>query len=71
MEIGVLEEDYSSEWTFVFPTFVIPKKIGAATIRVVTDFKKLCSMLRGKSQFMIVIYFRLFVELDLIWETGM
>jgi hypothetical protein len=37
VDIGVLEEDYSSEWSS--PSFEIPKKNG--TIRVVTDFKKL------------------------------
>jgi hypothetical protein len=26
IEEGVLEEDYSSEWAFIFPTFAIPKK---------------------------------------------
>jgi hypothetical protein len=36
--IGVLEEDYSSEWASVFPSFAIPKENG--TIRVVTDFRK-------------------------------
>jgi hypothetical protein len=36
VDIGVLEEDYSSEWAS--PSFAIPKKNG--TIRVVTDFKK-------------------------------
>jgi hypothetical protein len=30
-----------------------------------------CSMLRGQSQFMIVIHFRLFLELDLVCQTGM
>jgi hypothetical protein len=35
VDIGVLEEDYSSEWASIFPTFEIPKKNG--TIRVVTD----------------------------------
>jgi hypothetical protein len=30
-----------------------------------------CSMLRGRSQFMVVIYFRLFLELDLVFQTGM
>jgi hypothetical protein len=34
--LGVLEEDYSSEWAS--PSFSIPKKNG--TIRVVTDFRK-------------------------------
>jgi hypothetical protein len=37
VDIGVLEEDYSSGWTS--PSFAIPKKNG--TIRVVTDFRKL------------------------------
>jgi hypothetical protein len=44
VDIGVLEEDYSSEWLSVFPTFVIPKKYGA--IRVVTDFRKLNLLLK-------------------------
>jgi hypothetical protein len=30
-----------------------------------------CTMLRGQSQFMIIIYFRLFLELDLVCQTGM
>jgi hypothetical protein len=38
VDIGVLEEDYSSECTFMCPSFAIPKKNG--TIRVVTDFRK-------------------------------
>jgi hypothetical protein len=38
VDIGVLEEDYSSEWASVFPSFEIPKK--TETIRVVTDFRK-------------------------------
>jgi hypothetical protein len=38
VDIGVLEEDYSSEWASVFPSFAIPKKNG--TIRVVTEFRK-------------------------------
>jgi hypothetical protein len=37
VNIGVLEEYYSSEWAS--PSFVTPKKNG--TIRVVTDFRKL------------------------------
>jgi hypothetical protein len=37
VDIGVLEEDFSSEW--VSPSFEIPKKNGA--IRVFTDFRKL------------------------------
>jgi hypothetical protein len=28
VDIGVLEEDYSSEWASVFPSFAIPKKNG-------------------------------------------
>jgi hypothetical protein len=39
VDIGVLEEDYSSEWASICPSFAIPKKNG--TIRVVTDFIKL------------------------------
>jgi hypothetical protein len=39
VDIGVLEEDYSSEWASLFPSFEIPKKNG--TIRVVIDFRKL------------------------------
>jgi hypothetical protein len=38
VDIGVLEEDYSSEWAS--PSFAIPKKYGSSTIRVVTDFRK-------------------------------
>jgi hypothetical protein len=37
VDIGVLEEDYSSEWASYFPSFAIPKK--NRTIRVVTDFR--------------------------------
>jgi hypothetical protein len=36
VDIGVLEEDYTSEWAS--PTFAIAKKNG--TIRVVSDFRK-------------------------------
>jgi hypothetical protein len=43
VDIGVLEEDYSSEWASVFPSFAIPKKNG--TIRVVTDFRKTSTQL--------------------------
>jgi hypothetical protein len=42
VDIGVLEEDYSSEWAF--PSFAISKKNG--TIRVVTDFRKLNVLLK-------------------------
>jgi hypothetical protein len=40
VDIGVLEEDpdYSSEWASLFLSFAIPKKNGASTIRVVTNF---------------------------------
>jgi hypothetical protein len=38
VDIGILEEDYSSEWAP--PSFAIPKKNGAARTRVVTDFRK-------------------------------
>jgi hypothetical protein len=46
MDIGVLEEDYSSEWAS--PSIAIPKKNG--TIRVVTDFRKL-NLLLEKGMF--------------------
>jgi hypothetical protein len=46
--IGVFEEDYSSEWAFLFPSFSIPNKSGAATIRVVTDFRKLNLLLKRR-----------------------
>jgi hypothetical protein len=26
VDIGVLEEDHSSEWALIYPTFAIPKK---------------------------------------------
>jgi hypothetical protein len=42
VDIGVLEEDYSSEWASL--SFAIPKKNG--TIRVVTDFRKLNLLLK-------------------------
>jgi hypothetical protein len=38
VDIGVLEEDYLSEWASMHQTSAIPKKNG--TIRVVTDFRK-------------------------------
>jgi hypothetical protein len=41
MDIGVHEEDYSSEWSSISPSIAIPKKTGSITIRVVTDFRKL------------------------------
>jgi hypothetical protein len=46
VHIGFLEEDYSFEWTSIFPTFAIPKKNG--TIRVVTDFRKLNLLLKHR-----------------------
>jgi hypothetical protein len=46
VDIGVLEEDYSSEWACLSPSFAIPKKNGEATIRVVTDFRKLNLLLK-------------------------
>jgi hypothetical protein len=44
VDIGVLEEDYSSECSS--PSFAIPKKNGI--IRVVTDFRKLNLLLKRK-----------------------
>jgi hypothetical protein len=44
MDIGVLEEEYSSEWSST--SFAIPKKNRASTIRVVTDFRKLNLLLK-------------------------
>jgi hypothetical protein len=44
VDIGVLEEDYSSEWAS--PSFAIPKKNGSVTKRVVTDFRKLNLLLK-------------------------
>jgi hypothetical protein len=48
MDIGVLEEDYSSEWDSCSPSFAIPKKNEEATIRVVTDFRKLNLLLKRR-----------------------
>jgi hypothetical protein len=42
--IGVLVEDYSSQWAS--PSFAIPKKNRYSTIRVVTDFRKLNLLLK-------------------------
>jgi hypothetical protein len=44
VDIGVLEEDYSSEWDSMCPSFAIPKK--NRTIRVVTIFRKLKLLLK-------------------------
>jgi hypothetical protein len=46
VDIGVLEEDYSSEWASSSPSFAIPKK--NRTIRVVTDFRKLNLLLKQR-----------------------
>jgi hypothetical protein len=46
VDIGVLEEDYSSEWAS--PSFAIPKKNGSRTIRVITDFRKLNLLLKRR-----------------------
>jgi hypothetical protein len=46
VDIGVLEEDYSSEWAS--PSFAIPKNNGSSTIRVVTDFRKLNLLLKRR-----------------------
>jgi hypothetical protein len=46
VDIGVLEEDYSSGWASVLPSFLIPKENG--TIRVVTDFSKLNLLLKRR-----------------------
>jgi hypothetical protein len=46
VNMGVLEEDYSSEWASMFPSFAIPKKNGSRTIRVITDFRKLNLLLK-------------------------
>jgi hypothetical protein len=47
VDIGVIEEDYSSEWASGFPSFAIPKKNGESnTIRVVTDFRKINLLLK-------------------------
>jgi hypothetical protein len=46
VDIGVLEEDFFSEWDSLFSSFIIPKKNG--TIRVVTDFRKNISQLIAK-----------------------
>jgi hypothetical protein len=44
VDIGALEEDYSSECVSTFPSFSIPKKY--ETIRVVTDFRKFNFLLK-------------------------
>jgi hypothetical protein len=39
VDIGYLEEYYSSEWDSLSPTFAIPKKNG--TVKEVTNIRKL------------------------------
>jgi hypothetical protein len=46
VDIGVLEEDYSSECSSRIPSFAIPKKNGEGTMRVVTYFRKLNLLLK-------------------------
>jgi hypothetical protein len=46
VDIGILEEDYSSEWAS--PSFAFPKKNGSSTIRVITDFRKLNLLLKRR-----------------------
>jgi hypothetical protein len=47
VDIGVLEEDYPSEWASTFPSFAIHKKI--RTIRVFEYFRKLNILLIPKT----------------------
>jgi hypothetical protein len=47
VDIGVLEENYSSEWASSLPSIAIPKK--NRTIRVVTDFRKLKLLLKCRT----------------------
>jgi hypothetical protein len=47
VDIGVLEEDYSSEWASYILSFAIPKK--NRTIRVVDNFKKLNLLMKHPS----------------------
>jgi hypothetical protein len=46
VDIGFLEEGYSSEWSSRIPSFAISKK--NRTIRVVTDFRKLNLLLKRR-----------------------
>jgi hypothetical protein len=49
VDIGVLEEDYSSEWASITPSFEIPKKNGASTTTINdTDFRKLNLLLKHR-----------------------
>jgi hypothetical protein len=56
VDIGVLEEDYSSEWASLLPSFAIPKKNRTASIRIVTDFRKNRSQLIVET--MVVLHFQ-------------
>jgi hypothetical protein len=47
VDIGVLEEEYSSEWASIIQSYAIPSKNG--TIRVVTDFRKLNLLLKYRT----------------------
>jgi hypothetical protein len=40
VDIGVLEEDYSSEWASLFPSFAIPKKNGISYIKSCYGFQE-------------------------------
>jgi hypothetical protein len=46
VNVGVLEDDYSSGWAS--PSFEIPKKNESRTIGVVTDFRKLSLLLKRR-----------------------
>jgi hypothetical protein len=48
VNIGVLEEYYSSEWASLSPSIEIHKKNGSIPIRVVTDFRKLNLLLKRR-----------------------
>jgi hypothetical protein len=48
VDIGVLEEDYSSEWASLFPSFAIPTKKREETIRVIIDCRKLNLLLKHR-----------------------
>jgi hypothetical protein len=48
VDIGVIEENYSSEWASMCPSFAIPKKKGSATKRAITEFRKLNLLLKRR-----------------------
>jgi hypothetical protein len=48
VDTGFLEEDYSSEWASLFPSFAIPKKNRSSTIRVFMDFRQLNLLLKRR-----------------------